>query len=124
MGGTFQDQGKHIAVDPEGGVIVAGSFYTFETTVDFDPSCAVMDRTVHWDVVGDAFIVKLVCAEATADHDASGTVDLLDLARFQACFTGSDAPSCGRGCATLDFDLDDDIDLDDYVIFVESFATP
>ena len=124
MGGTFQDQGKHIAVDPEGGVIVAGSFYTFETTVDFDPSCAVMDRTVHWDVVGDAFIVKLVCAEATADHDASGTVDLLDLASFQACFTGSDAPSCGRGCATLDFDLDDDIDLDDYVIFVESFATP
>lgn len=53
-----------------------------------------------------------------------GEFDLRDYARFQGCFTGADFGGPDPVACLFDFDLDEDVDLDDWRVFVESFAGP
>ncbi len=48
----------------------------------------------------------------------TGDVNLRDFAAFQNCYGDPDAPPAGLCCAPYDFDIDGDIDLNDYGQFV------
>lgn len=62
-----------------------------------------------------------VKASALADVVDPTGVDLADYAKFQACFSG---PGGGvpAGCESTDFDVDADIDLDDFDVFMIDFG--
>ena len=49
-----------------------------------------------------------------ADVDGNDTMDMLDIAAFQRCFTGENVTPIGWPCLVFDTDLDDDIDLNDW----------
>ncbi len=53
------------------------------------------------------------------DTDADGDVTLLDFAAFQTCFSPEVDMSMPRECGCVDFDGDEDVDLDDYRAFRE-----
>jgi hypothetical protein len=117
--------GTHVAVNPLGGVVVIGPYWAWPSgQADFDPGCEVRDLHVHWVEAPDTFIVQLACPDLTADLDSDGDTDLLDLARFQNCFTAPDPTDCGPGCSRLDFDADNDIDLIDFTEFEPALTGP
>jgi len=58
------------------------------------------------------------------DFDGNGTVDLLDFDLFQACFTGAGGGPVGAECAPGDFDLDGDLDCDDWIRFAHAWDAP
>ncbi len=72
--------------------------------------------TAGYDTTNDCDQIDAFTANGAAgDFDGDGDTDLADAARFQLCFTDQGAdlltPDCGPG----DFDLDDDIDGDDWL---------
>ncbi len=70
----------------------------------------------HYEVEYDATSVTVRYAEAGADLNDDGRIDLTDYGLFQACFAGSDtlpSGSCPKGI-DADLDADGDVDLDDY----------
>jgi len=56
------------------------------------------------------------------DPDFDGDYDLADAAVLQACFSGT-APRT-PACIDMDFDQDNDVDLDDYVNFANRLTGP
>ncbi len=48
------------------------------------------------------------------DIDGDGDIDLYDLAKFQACFTGPSSKLLTPPCSYFDFSPDADVDLEDY----------
>ncbi len=109
--------GKIIAIDPSGGIAALGICRPGPGGMDLDPGCGVDIAYAHFDGGTDTYIVKLACIDSSPDFDDDGDVDLRDLARFQACFTGEGWVDCGDGCPSLDLDADDDIDLSDFAWF-------
>jgi len=59
-----------------------------------------------------------------ADFDGNGRVDMVDVWRFQQCFTGPGGGPIGPECNAGDHDGDGDIDLTDYAEFHEVFTGP
>jgi len=59
-----------------------------------------------------------------SDLDADGDGDLMDYARFQACYTGSAGGPVAAECRIVDYDCDDDVDLDDYKVFEGGLVGP
>lgn len=57
------------------------------------------------------------------DADGDGTVDLMDFADFQVCFTG-DVPGLADGCERFDSDCDDDVDLVDFSALLSATTGP
>ncbi len=113
IGGPNNTAGDFLEPSPDGGLVLSG---VFSQMADFDPGCAV-DQREDMSSALEQFVSKLVCVEPTPDLDADGDVDLLDLARFQNCFSGTAPTTCPSGCYELDFDGDDDIDLSDFGAF-------
>jgi hypothetical protein len=56
------------------------------------------------------------------DRDENCEVDLYDFAGFQQCFAPGGPVT--TGCDAFDFDLDDDVDLEDFGCFEKFFARP
>ena len=57
-------------------------------------------------------------------HVSFGQFDLRDYARLQPCFTGPGAGGPAPPTCLFDLDLDEDVDLDDWRAFIESFVGP
>lgn len=66
----------------------------------------------------------LIQAIEFGDFDGDGDVDLIDLAAFNAAFTGPGGQTGSPGCHPGDFDFDGDIDLLDFADFQSSFTGP
>ncbi len=58
------------------------------------------------------------------DANSDGVVDQTDYILFAGCMTGPDNGPVGTGCDVFDFDLDDDVDLEDFAVFQEAFTGP
>ena len=58
------------------------------------------------------------------DSDHNQLVNLADVAGLQNCFGGSGATIVSPCCRIFDFELDGDVDLDDYAAFAAVFDTP
>jgi len=120
-GGSGPDGVADLAVDGEGNLIIWGGLAALvDGPTDADPTCSVDDV---WLAAGQsvAFVTKFLCADP-GDFDLDGDVDLADMARFQTCFTGPDAPRCSPGCDAFDIasndpassGVDNAIDLADF----------
>ena len=68
----------------------------------------------------DLAIVKVARLDTDFDDDA----DLIDFARLQVCFTGSDAGPPQFGCGNFDYDNDGDVDADDLPVFIGCLTGP
>lgn len=55
------------------------------------------------------------------DTDGDGVITQAETAAFSACMTGPGG-ECGDGCDALDFDVDSDIDLDDFRVLQALFG--
>jgi len=75
-------------------------------------------------VQGGSAVLSFAVGYAAGDSDCSGTVDLADFGRFQACFTGSGGGPAGAGCEMMLFDGDEDVDEDDYATFEAAMLGP
>jgi hypothetical protein len=75
-------------------------------------------------VQGGSAVLSFTVVQAAADSDCSGTVDLADLSRFQACFTGPNAGPAAANCDMMLFDADTDVDLDDFADFEAAMLGP
>lgn len=71
-----------------------------------------MTRVMVGYLVDNANVLVII---PDGDYDENGLVDLYDVSWFQACFSGNvlSYPP-GMGCMVFDFDVDDDVDADDY----------
>jgi hypothetical protein len=58
------------------------------------------------------------------DHDSDGHVDQSDFGWFQTCLTGAYVPQIDPGCASARLDADEDVDLDDLLLFRACLAGP
>lgn len=116
--GLQNEYGQLLAFAADGGLIVSG---IFSGTLDFDPGCALDERVSD---SFDGYIAKLGCVPVTADGNADGVVNLLDLAALQNCFSGQAPTTCNPGCYQFDFDSDDDIDLLDFAAFQRILVAP
>ena len=58
------------------------------------------------------------------DYDCDEDVDLLDFENWAACMTGPDAGPYDEGCATFDFNGDQDVDHADFSAFQRFFGGP
>ncbi len=56
------------------------------------------------------------------DYNCDGSVDLVDYAAWDGCFTGPDAGPYDPGCEAFDADYDGDIDLQDFSRFQETLV--
>jgi hypothetical protein len=112
------ESGRRIVVGPSQSVAVSG---VYSNTIDLNPGCGLQEHSPA--TSSDRFVVKLVCPEPTGDTNDDGLIDLIDFAAIQRCFSGPAPTTCGDGCESLDLDADDDIDLDDYLIF-DATETP
>jgi hypothetical protein len=65
-----------------------------------------------------------VFTHAGGDSDHDGDHDLVDFARFQACFTGPTGPLPIGACALFDFDLDEDVDFSDFAEYMSLLLGP
>jgi hypothetical protein len=65
-----------------------------------------------------------VFTHASGDYDHDGDHDLVDFARFQACFTGLAGPPLVGACAIFDLDLDEDVDFSDFTEFAPLLVGP
>ncbi len=65
----------------------------------------------------------ILVGPALGDFDESDTVDLLDFATFQGCFTG-DGVQAASGCTAADLDMDSDVDSSDLELLVGNLAGP
>jgi hypothetical protein len=105
-GGTEDyDEGRGLAVRPDGSALMAGWFRS--PTVDFDPGAGVDERArvgeidmVLWQVAGDGSYLDATTWGSTF-HDRGYTV---------ALDGGSDAYVCGFFSETFDFDPGDPVD--------------
>jgi len=133
-GGAGNDLAGPVAIGPDGHLLVAGSFDADPSRADradADPTCGVDERIFDNNGLRPAFITKLLCADP-GDFDLDGDVDLLDLARFQTCFTGPDAPRCSPGCDAFDIasadpassGVDNAIDLADFAALAPLLTGP
>ncbi len=71
-----------------------------------------------FEMIIPAKIIVGVATGGNGDFNGDRRVDLLDAQRFQRCYTSSDV-NFESGCQAGDIDNDGDIDLGDYVEFVE-----
>ena len=55
------------------------------------------------------------------DRDCDHAINMVDYAGLQNCFTGAGGGPYDAGCEALDFDYDNDVDLDDMVGFWQVF---
>jgi hypothetical protein len=62
--------------------------------------------------------------EALDDADFDCDVDLIDFGPFQACFTGTGPTALGDNCGIFDHEPDQDVDLDDFVAFLNAVTGP
>lgn len=74
---------------------------------------------------------RTVCGQAadlgvyefrSGDANGDGTVDLADFAAFEACLLGPAGGLAEPGCACVDFDTSDDVDLMDFAEFQTAFS--
>lgn len=61
--------------------------------------------------------VNLVVRPLQPDYDKDGDVDELDMARFQACMMVPPMLQASRACDHARLDADEDVDIEDYLIF-------
>ena len=72
------------------------------------------------------FVTKLRCADP-CDFDLDGDVDLVALARFQACFRstfGGDPDTCASGCDVFDVDHSLGVHLPDFAALAPLLTGP
>ena len=100
-----------------GQAVANASVNVSEETVSGKPS-----DTWNYRVYADA--VKWVFVESwpNGDYDDNYIVDLSDFAYWPGCLTGPNATYAQPECTAFDFDLDNDVDLDDFRAFQEVFA--
>jgi Dockerin type I domain len=103
IGGGLGQKGYDVAIDPQGNVIVSGSFYS---TVDFDPTEGEDMRTANGG--GGAFVTKL-----TSDGSylwtwvaGGGTPGTVDVGRAVAAGADGSIVVAGSFYGTVDFDVD------------------
>ena len=58
------------------------------------------------------------------DCDGDHHVDAYDVARFQNCYTDANGGPIPSSCACIDFDRDDDVDQNDWRLFVQAITGP
>lgn len=105
---TLYDQDA--AVD-EGADFGSTAFDGIIQIINFGPNFSVYD--VNYDGLVDALDLVAVEQEP-GDFDNDDDLDLRDMAAFQACFSGADAP-VGSAASLIcrdAFDMDDDLDVD------------
>lgn len=73
------------------------------------------------DTSWDEFL-RLYCEKG--DDDFDGDFDLLDVAALMLCFSGDQNPATARCAFTLDFDGDNDVDLEDCMHFAGVMGGP
>ncbi len=96
---------RHSFLVVDGPYVYLGGMAPFGSDVDESPGLAVYQVAPTGDADGDF------------DHD------LADYAAFQRCFGGAGVPLADGDCVLMDFDLDDDVDLDDFRGFLMAFDT-
>ncbi|GJM25392.1 MAG: hypothetical protein DHS20C16_18070 [Phycisphaerae bacterium] len=72
-------------------------------------------------VPGDQ-VVSIALSRIPGDWDGDGDVDHDDYSAYALCMTGPVAGALGPGCNAFDFDVDQDVDMTDYQMFVSVFA--
>jgi hypothetical protein len=71
-----------------------------------------IDDVALWGVESPAF----------GDYDGDGHVDLADFVWLPDCLTGPNAGPIIAGCEAFDFDVDKDVDLEDFAAFQEAMT--
>ncbi|MEK6676657.1 MAG: hypothetical protein AABZ47_13520 [Planctomycetota bacterium] len=73
--------------------------------------------------IDDFVLVNIVCTDPLGNTNIDGDLDLADFTGFPSCMTG---PGVGvsAGCCAYDTDLDDDVDMDDYLTMHVGFTGP
>lgn len=71
------------------------------------------------DTDGDGILDGADAVPSGSDVDGDGSVNVKDYGKLQSCFTGPGGGPVMPGCMCLDFDGDDDVDLDDYEAYVK-----
>lgn len=83
----------------------------------FDPSTPIPFQ--YTCVVNTEFILA-----ERGDYDGDSDKDLVDFAKFQTCYSGTDTAYGDDRCELFDFDQDEDIDLADFSGFSTAFTGP
>ena len=83
---------------------------TLTTRSDEVADTGLVDMGYHYPVTGVPAIM--------GDYDHDGNVDLADFAWFQKCFSGEGPTDVSPCCRVFDAEADDDVDLDDFALFV------
>ncbi|UCF33169.1 MAG: hypothetical protein JSV78_12625 [Phycisphaerales bacterium] len=87
---------------------------------DFVPSVSTKDLDHHARVLCDR--VDMGAFEAgIGDQTCDGVIDLADYAAWPGCLTGPGNGPVAAGCEAYDFDGDEDVDLSDFVEWVNAF---
>lgn len=88
---------------------------TMTTRCDEAYDVGTVDVGYHFPATGTRLVM--------ADYDRDGDVDLLDSARFQACFSGN-TEEVPPWCRIFDFQLDGDVDLGDVYEHSQAMTGP
>jgi len=73
--------------------------------------------------IDDFVLVNAVCSDPPGNKTIDGDLDLADYSGFDDCMAG---PGTGiaEGCCAYDIDLDDDVDMSDYLEIHAAFTGP
>lgn len=99
-----------------GGTLSTGGVYTLFSSTGQVGSIGTSTSITY--AVVDGFVG--VASSIPGDFDDDGVVGLLDFGFFIQCFRGPNnpPPAAPPGCENADLDMDGDVDLEDFRIFV------
>ncbi len=112
---TAAGQGKQSpCVNAGSGAATTPGLDSMTTRSDEGEDSGTVDIGYHYSVTGQALLM--------GDFDRDGRVDLIDWSHLQRCFTAEEPTGVAPCCRIFDFELDADVDLDDYAAFQEAIV--
>ena len=109
--------------DPAGDAttFASGFFHPLDVEVDPFGNLLVMEYGSFGSAMGGR-ILRILAIPIAGDLDGDRRIDLNDFVYWSGCVTGPRGGPCAKDCCSFDFDVDGDVDFEDFRRFSQAYS--